>query len=310
MSQLAFVFPGQGSQSVGMLQAMSEQYGQVRSTFEEAGEALAMDLWTLVSNGPEASLNQTAITQPAMLAADIAVWRVWQSLDGLRPTILAGHSLGEYAALVAAGSLEFPDAIRIVARRGELMQDAVADGQGAMAAILGLDDEVVEALCREAAEGQVVSAANYNSPGQLVIAGESDAVERAMHLAKEAGARRAVVLPVSVPSHCALMQPAAEAMQVTLAETAIKEPVIPVLHNVAVQSHSDAEGIRQALIEQLHAPVRWTATIKAMVAQGASRIAECGPGRVLSGLGRRIDRNVEWLPLDEPERLLKAMSTD
>jgi len=307
MSQLAFVFPGQGSQSVGMLGAMAERHQGVQATFQEASEALGFDLWALVEGGPEARLDQTTITQPAMLAADIAVWRLWCEQVTVRPSVLAGHSLGEYAALVASGAMEFGDAIRVVARRGELMQSAVADGQGAMAAILGLDDEVVEALCREAAEDQVVAPANYNSPGQLVIAGEASAVERAIHLAKEAGARRAVILPVSVPSHCALMQPAAEALAAALDAITIESPGIPVLQNVDVRSHTESDAIRQALVEQMHSPVRWSATIRAMAEKGITRLAECGPGRVLSGLGRRIDRSLEWLPLDDPEGLDKAI---
>jgi [acyl-carrier-protein] S-malonyltransferase len=307
MSQLAFVFPGQGSQSVGMLGPMAERHPSVQDTFRQASQALGFDLWALVEGGPEERLNQTAITQPAVLAADIAVWRLWCEHGGTRPTVLAGHSLGEYAALVASGAMDFADAIRVVAKRGELMQSAVADGQGAMAAILGLDDEVVEALCREAAEDQIVAPANYNSPGQLVIAGEASAVERAMHLAKEAGARRAVILPVSVPSHCALMQPAAEALGSALAAIRIEAPEIPVLHNVDVRSHSEPEAIRDVLVEQMSSPVRWTPTIRAMAEQGIERLAECGPGRVLCGLGRRIDRNLEWLPLDDPDGLDKAI---
>jgi [acyl-carrier-protein] S-malonyltransferase len=301
MSQLAFVFPGQGSQSVGMLAAMAGRHPGVHATFQEASQALGFDLWALVEGGPEDRLNQTAVTQPAMLAADIALWRLWCESSSVRPAVLAGHSLGEYAALVASGAIGFGDAVRVVARRGELMQNTVADGQGAMAAILGLDDEIVEALCREAAEDQVVSPANYNSPGQLVIAGESSAVERVMHLAREAGARRAVILPVSVPSHCALMRAAADALEPALEAVEIKAPGIPVLQNAEVQSHSEPEAIRRALVEQMYSPVRWTATIRAMAEQGVEHLAECGPGRVLSGLGRRIDRNLEWFPLDDPD---------
>ncbi|AKS41940.1 ACP S-malonyltransferase [Wenzhouxiangella marina] len=303
MSDFAFVFPGQGSQSVGMLSDLAARHPEVQATFVEASEALGEDLWTLSQSGPAERLNQTAITQPVMLAGGIATWRVWQSLGGRAPRLLAGHSLGEYAALVAAGSMNFGDAIKVVAERGRLMQAAVPEGQGAMAAILGLDDEVVEALCREVAEGQVVSAANYNSPGQLVIAGEATAVERAMHSAKEAGARRAVILPVSVPSHCALMKPAAEQLAATLAEVEIGPPSIPVLHNVDVQSRMEGASIREALVAQMHSPVRWTATVRALAEAGIDRVAECGPGRVLAGLGRRIERSLNWAALEDPEQI-------
>lgn len=306
MSQIAFVFPGQGSQSVGMLAALAEQFSQVRATFEEASEVIDIDLWSLVTEGPEDELNRTAITQPVMLAADIAVWRVWRQEGGPEPAIMAGHSLGEYAALVAAGAIEFRDAVRLVARRGELMQSAVKVGEGAMAAILGLDDEVVEAICREVSEDQVVAAANYNSPGQIVIAGEASAVERALHQAKGAGARRAVILPVSVPSHCGLMTPAAEALRESLEQTPIARPEIPVLHNVDVATHDQAKAIRDALVAQMYSPVRWTSTIRQIVAGGIGQMAECGPGRVLSGLGRRISRETVWLALEDPETLLSA----
>jgi len=307
MNQLAFVFPGQGSQSVGMLDAMAGRFTQVRATFEEASDAIDLDLWTLVTEGPESELNQTAITQPAVLAADIAVWRIWAEEGGPAPTLIAGHSLGEYAALVAAGSIGFADATRLVARRGELMQSAVTAGRGAMAAILGLDDEVVEALCREVSEGQVVSAANYNSPGQIVIAGDAAAVERALHQAKGAGARRAVILPVSVPSHCALMKPASAALRATLEQISISEPAIPVLHNVDVETHFQDTAIRDALIAQMFSPVRWTPTVRKMVDGGVDRVAECGPGRILCGLGRRISRGTEWIALEDPEALMNTL---
>jgi len=306
MSQLAFVFPGQGSQSVGMLADLAEASTTIRATFEEASEAIDLDLWKLVSDGPGEDLNRTAITQPVMLAADIAVWRAWKEAGGEAPVLLAGHSLGEYAALVAAESISLNDALGLVARRGELMQSAVPRGKGAMAAILGLEDEVVEALCREVAEGQVVSAANFNSPGQIVIAGEAAAVERAMHEAKSAGARRAVILPVSVPSHCALMRPAAEALAEHLASIEISAPGIPILHNVDMATHDQAESIRQILSEQMYSPVRWTGTIRQMIAADIDRIAECGPGRVLCGLGRRINRETDWIALEDPEALAAA----
>lgn len=308
MNQLGFVFPGQGSQSVGMLAALAADSPQVQQTFSEASETINSNLWDLVVNGPEERLNETAITQPLMLAADIAVWRAWQARSGPQPGLLAGHSLGEYAALVASGVMQFRDAVRLVERRGQLMQSAVKPGKGAMAAILGLDDEIIEAICREAAEGQVVSAANYNSPGQLVIAGEATAVERAMHQAKAAGARRAVILPVSVPSHCALMKPAAEGLKEMLDAIELSAPEIPVLQNVSVAASDDPDTIRKALSAQLYSPVRWTDTVRSMANQGIQRIAECGPGRVLSGLGRRINRDLEWLALEDIETLERAVS--
>jgi len=308
MNQLGFVFPGQGSQSVGMLAALAADSPQVQQTFSEASETINSNLWDLVVNGPEERLNETAITQPLMLAADIAVWRAWQARNGPQPALLAGHSLGEYAALVASGVMQFRDAVRLVERRGQLMQSAVKPGKGAMAAILGLDDEIIEAICREAAEGQVVSAANYNSPGQLVIAGEATAVERAMHQAKAAGARRAVILPVSVPSHCALMKPAAAGLKEMLDAIELSAPEIPVLQNVSVAASDDPDTIRKALSAQLYSPVRWTDTVRSMANQGIQRIAECGPGRVLSGLGRRINRDLEWLALEDIETLERAVS--
>ncbi len=306
MSQFAFVFPGQGSQSVGMLAGLAEQYPEVFQTFREASEVMHIDLWKLVCDGPVESLNQTQITQPVMLAADIAVWRVWQSLDGPTPAMVAGHSLGEYAALVAAEAMEFNDAVAVVSERGRLMQAAVPEGNGAMAAILGLDDELVEAICREVAEGQIVAPANYNSPGQLVIAGEASAVERAMHKCMDAGARRTTVLPVSVPSHCELMRPAADRLGQQLEKVNIRTSAIPVLHNVDIQSHNKPENIRQALVRQMSSPVRWTGTIQAMAKQGVICLGECGPGRVLAGLGRRINKDLSFIALEQPEALARC----
>jgi [acyl-carrier-protein] S-malonyltransferase len=300
MTEFAMMFPGQGSQSVGMLADLAETRPEVRETFREAGEALGLDLWQLARRGPADELNRTELTQPAMLAGGIAVWRAWRALGGPMPAVMAGHSLGEYSALVAAEAIDFADAIRIVSRRGQLMQSAVPAGEGAMAAILGLDDEVVEAICREAQEGQVVAPANYNSPGQLVIAGDAAAVERAMHKCRDAGAKRAMVLPVSVPSHCALMDPAGRSLVDVLAETDIRSPKVPILHNVDVAEHAEPGAIREALVRQLSAPVRWTATVQALAGRGIGQMAECGPGRVLSGLGRRIDRAVTWVALEQP----------
>lgn len=286
----AFLFPGQGSQSVGMLADLAGEHPAVHATFEAASDALGFDLWALCQEGPESRLNQTEFTQPAMLAADIATWRVWQALGGPAPAALAGHSLGEYAALVAAEALAFEDALRLVQRRGQLMQQAVAEGEGAMAAILGLDDDVLEALCAGEGKGEVVSCANYNAPGQVVIAGAHAAVDRVCVAAKAAGARRALPLPVSVPSHCALMRPAADALTEALAATDIVAPVIPVLHNADVARHESADAIRAVLAQQLWQPVRWTTTIESLVSAGIVAFAECGPGKVLAGLNRRISR--------------------
>ncbi|OJW58007.1 MAG: [acyl-carrier-protein] S-malonyltransferase, partial [Thiobacillus sp. 65-1059] len=277
--KLAFVFPGQGSQAVGMMAGWGER-AEVRATFAEASDALGQDLWALVTDGPADLLNQTVNTQPAMLAADVAAWRAWQAAGGATPALLAGHSLGEYAALVAAGALGFADAIRLVRFRAEAMQAAVPEGVGAMAAILGLDDAAVRAVCNEAAAGETVEAVNLNSPGQVVIAGNKAAVERAMALAKEKGAKRALALPVSVPSHSSLMRPAAEKLLAHLQGVAVAVPTIPVLHNTDVQSHGDPEAIRMALAKQLHTPVRWVETVQALKAAGIERVIECGPGKV------------------------------
>ena len=286
--KFAFVFPGQGSQAVGMMQGFADR-AEVRETFAEAADALGEDLWQLVVAGPAEKLNQTVNTQPAMLAADIATWRVWRNAGGALPVIAAGHSLGEYAALVAAEALDFGDAIRLVRLRAEAMQAAVPEGQGAMAAILGLDDEAVRTVCGQAAAGEVVEAVNLNSPGQVVIAGHRDAVERAMALAKAAGAKRALPLPVSVPSHSSLMRPAAEKLSAHLASLTIATPRFPVLHNCDVTSHADGAAIRDALAQQLYRPVRWVETVRALRAAGAEQLVECGPGKVLAGLAKRID---------------------
>jgi [acyl-carrier-protein] S-malonyltransferase len=305
--KLAFVFPGQGSQSVGMMQGWGER-AEVRATFDEASDALGQDLWALVTDGPADLLNQTINTQPAMLAADVAVWRVWQAAGGATPALLAGHSLGEYAALVAAGALGFADAIRLVRFRAEAMQTAVPEGIGAMAAILGLDDDAVRAVCSEAAAGEVVEAVNLNSPGQVVIAGNKAAVERAMVLAKEKGAKRALPLPVSVPSHSSLMLPAAEKLLAHLKGVAIATPAIPVLHNTDVKSHNEADAIRAALAKQLHTPVRWVETVQALKAAGIERVIECGPGKVLAGLTKRIDDSLPAIALVDEASLAAALS--
>lgn len=297
MTSSAFIFPGQGSQSIAMLAELAGQFSQVRETFDAASAVLGYDLWSVCQQGPEDRLNQTEVTQPAMLAAGVATWRAWKAQGGFDPDFMAGHSLGEYSALVAAGSLEFEQAVALVAERGRLMQAATPQGTGAMAAVLGLDDEPLSSICEQAADGEVVSCANFNSPGQVVIAGDRAAVERACALAVEAGARRAIPLAVSVPSHCALMRPAAGLLAVELQAIEIGQGSIPVLHNVDVRSHAGAAEIRQALVQQLWQPVRWSETILTLVAQGVTHFAECGPGKVLTGLNRRISRDVTSIAL-------------
>jgi [acyl-carrier-protein] S-malonyltransferase len=293
----AFVFPGQGSQSIGMLAELAGAYPVVNETFNEASAALGYDLWSLVSNGPEEALNQTDRTQPAMLTAGIAVWRVWQSISDIQPTYFAGHSLGEYSALVAAEALSFADAVKLVEKRGQLMQEAVPAGEGAMAAILGLEDDVVRSLCAEAAEAEVVEAVNFNSPGQVVIAGSAKAVERAIALASNKGAKRALLLPVSVPSHCALMKPAAEKLASELEGLSIKLPTIPVVHNASVTIASSVDEVKQLLAKQLYNPVRWVESVNWMAEQGVDTLVEVGPGKVLAGLTKRINKNLTASPL-------------
>lgn len=304
---LAFVFPGQGSQAVGMLGPLAARYRVVIDTFEEASEALGIDLWDLSQNGPEDALNQTRNTQPALLAAGVACWRAWREQGGAVPSVMAGHSLGEYTALVAAGSLDFADGIRLVAERARRMQEAVPEGQGAMAAVMGLDDAEVEAACEAAAGGEVISAANYNAPGQVVIAGAAGAVDRALEEARSRGAKRALRLPVSVPSHCALMKPAAEGLASSLEAVSFDSPDPGVLHNVDVAERAEAADIRDALLRQLYSPVRWTDTVRALVDRGVTEAVECGPGKVLSGLARRIDRNLAVSQLGEPDALNAAL---
>jgi [acyl-carrier-protein] S-malonyltransferase len=309
MSDFSFsiVFPGQGSQSVGMLSALSEAFPLVQETFSEASEALGYDLWQLVLEGPVEELNQTTKTQPAMLVAGVAVWRLWQAQGGPTPKLLAGHSLGEYTALVCAGAISFSDAVSLVADRGRFMQEAVPAGSGGMAAILGLDDDQVRAVCSQAAEGEVVEAVNFNSPGQVVIAGSKAAVDRACEGAKAAGAKRALPLPVSVPSHCALMQPAAKRLSERLAGIEIATPAIPVLHNVNVETASDSSAIRQLLAAQLHSPVRWVETVQKMAGEGIETLFEAGPGKVLAGLTKRIDKNLKGVGVFDPSTLSAAL---
>lgn len=302
----AFVFPGQGSQSVGMLADLAAEYALVTDTFTEASDALGYDLWKLVSEGPETQLNQTDKTQPAMLTAGIAVWRVWQSLSDVKPDFFAGHSLGEYSALVAAGAINFADAVRLVEKRGQFMQQAVPAGEGAMAAILGLDDDVVRALCAEAAANGVVEAVNFNSPGQVVIAGATNAVKQAIEIATEKGAKRALLLPVSVPSHCALMKPAAEQLSEALNAINVQMPTTPVIHNASVTVATDAVQIKQLLAEQLFSPVRWVETVQWFANQNVTNIVECGPGKVLAGLSKRIDKSLSAMPLFDTATLQKT----
>ncbi len=304
---LAFVFPGQGSQSVGMLTDLAASYPEVKHTFERASDALGKDLWSIVAKGPEDELNQTHNTQPAMLAAGVAVWGVWCKHSNVRPAWMAGHSLGEYTALVCSDALSFEDGIKLVAARGRLMQEAVPPGVGAMAAILGLEDHQVVQVCADAAEDEIVSAVNFNSPGQVVIAGNVAAVERAMLAAKAVGAKRVVLLPVSVPSHCALMGSAAKKLDEQLQRTAIDTPKMTLIHNVDVASHSAPEVIRNALKEQLYKPVRWADSIKFMHDQGVTCFVECGPGKVLVGLNKRIAKDAEQLSIYDPETLNKVL---
>jgi [acyl-carrier-protein] S-malonyltransferase len=290
---LALVFPGQGSQSVGMLAELAERYPIVRQTYAEAGDALGYDLWELTANGPAERLNSTECTQPAMLAAGVATWRAWKECGAPLPQMVAGHSLGEYSALVCAGALEFRSAVALVRERGRAMQAAVPAGEGAMAAILGLEDAAAEAACAEAAQGEVVEAVNYNAPGQIVIAGDTGAVERAMAAAKARGAKRALLLPVSVPAHSSLLQGAAAQFRERLAQTAISTPTIRWFSAVDAAEHGTPEDIRAILERQLASPVRWTTTVLALTAAGATMLVECGPGKVLTALNRRIDRRPE-----------------
>jgi [acyl-carrier-protein] S-malonyltransferase len=308
MTQFAFVFPGQGSQTVGMLSAMAADYPEIEATFREASDALGYDLWKLTQEGPAEELNKTWQTQPALLTASVALWRVWQKQGGKTPALMAGHSLGEYSALVCAGAIAFADAVRLVELRGKLMQEAVPEGTGAMAAIIGLDDDAIAKACEEAAQGQVVSPVNYNSPGQVVIAGHKEAVERAGAACKAAGAKRALPLPVSVPSHCALMKPAAEKMALELTKIAFSAPEIPVVNNVDVKCETTPEAIRDALVRQLYSPVQWTKSVEFMAAQGVSQLYEVGPGKVLTGLTKRIVDTLTASAINEPQALSAALA--
>ncbi|SEQ95981.1 MULTISPECIES: ACP S-malonyltransferase [Pseudomonas] len=300
-ASFAFVFPGQGSQSLGMLADIGAQHSQIRDTFAEASDALGYDIWSLVQQGPEEQLNQTDKTQPAILTASIALWRLWEARGGVRPSYVAGHSLGEYSALVAASALAFTDAVRLVERRGQLMQEAVPAGEGAMAAILGLEDADIVNACAEAAQGDVVSAVNYNAPGQVVIAGNAAAVMRAVELCKARGAKRAVPLPVSVPSHCELMRPAAERFAEAVNAIQWQQPSIPVVQNVNAGVSADLTALKQNLLAQLYSPVRWVESVQLLADKGVTQLVECGPGKVLAGLNKRCVKGIETYSLDAPD---------
>ncbi len=307
-NRFGVIFPGQGSQSVGMLAELALSCSEIRETFTEAADVLGYDLWDVVQTDSAGTLNMTTITQPAMLAAGVAVWRCWRARGGAQAALMAGHSLGEYSALVCAGALDYPTALSLVEARARYMQEAVPEGQGAMAAILGLDDEGVQAACAEGAEDGVVSAVNFNAPGQVVIAGDSAAVERAQAIALEKGAKKAIPLPVSVPSHCSLMEPAARRLKDKLKAANVAVPTIPVLHNVDARTSQSAGDTRNALVEQLSKPVRWVDTIREMQAQGVDGLMECGPGRVLTGLNRRIERRMRIFPIFDSTSLNKALA--
>ncbi|MEL7311984.1 MAG: ACP S-malonyltransferase [Pseudomonadota bacterium] len=304
---VAFVFPGQGSQSAGMLGAIAETRPAIRETFKQASDALGYDLWSVCQDDPDGHLARTEITQPALLTASVALWREWVNAGGTAPVVMAGHSLGEYSALVCSGALEFEDAVRLVEQRGRLMQEAVPHGTGAMAAILGLDDDVVQAACA-AVETGVVAPANFNAPGQVVIAGEKAAVDEAIEHCKAGGARRALPLPVSVPSHCLLMQPAADRLAEALAEITMQGPAIPVVNNVDVKTPDDPADICDALIRQLFSPVRWVEVMRSMGAHKTTTIIECGAGNVLAGLQKRINRQVTVFAIEKPEVFDEALT--
>ena len=307
MNKLAFFFPGQGSQSVGMMSGFGDAK-IIRDTFIEASDILGVDFWAMATEANE-SINETTNTQPIMLIAGVATWRAWQAVSAHTPSVLAGHSLGEYTALVASGALSFADSLPLVRYRAEVMQNAVPAGVGAMAAILGLDDDVVRAVCAEAAQDQVLEAVNFNSPGQVVIAGSKSAVERGMALAKDKGAKRALPLPVSVPSHCALMKPAAIKLAEYLIDVTFNKPTIPVLHNADVLAYQDGSQIKSALVRQLYSPVRWVETVQAVYTQGVTHAAECGPGKVLAGLTKRIVAELPCVALTNNEVLIELEAT-
>jgi [acyl-carrier-protein] S-malonyltransferase len=308
-AQLAFVFPGQGSQRVGMLAEIAAAYPVVLDTFAEASEALSYDMWGLIQAGPQDALNLTEKTQPILLASSVALWRVWQQRNGVVPSLLAGHSLGEFSALVCAGTIAFADAVKLVRARGQFMQTAVPLGEGAMAAVLGMDDEQLVQICRDASvQGGVVEAVNFNSPGQIVIAGTVAAVDKAIELCKAAGSKRALPLPVSAPFHTSLMRPAGEKLRAAMADLKFNAPTIPVVHNVNAKPESDPEKIKAILFEQIFSPVQWSHCVAYMVEQGINTAVECGPGKVLGGLIKRIDKSVNCLCIEESAGLEAALS--
>lgn len=309
---LAFVFPGQGSQKIGMLAAAYTRSDTVRATFDEASQTLGYDLWALIAQGDQAALNMTETTQPALLAASVAIWRFWCAQGGGLPVMMAGHSLGEFSALTCAGSLEFSDALRLVRERGRLMQSAVPAGEGAMAAVLGLADADIQRICSEIAAVHVgvVAPVNFNAPGQVVIAGHSAAVETAIEALKSAGAKRAIPLPVSAPFHTSLMLPAGEKLAEIMADITIRPPRIPVVHNVHAATESNPERIRDLLVRQIASPVMWTDCVRTLLASGVTRLAECGPGNVLSGLNKRIDQAIQSFPIESPEGLQALMDNN
>ena len=307
--KFAFVFPGQGSQSVGMMNGYTD-LPIVQETFQEASDILKQDFWSMVNNGSADDLNLTINTQPLMLTAGVAVYRAWNSLEGGKPALLAGHSLGEYTALVAAETLSFTDALALVRFRAQAMQQAVPEGVGGMAAILGLDDEIIETICHDITnqgKGESLEPANFNSPGQVVIAGHRNAILQGIEMAKSKGAKRAIMLPMSIPSHCSLMQPAAGSMQQQLEHVMLHAPKIPILHNADVKPHPDTAAIKKILVQQLISPVRWVETIRAFAAAGITHVVECGPGKVLAGLNKRIDQNLQQLSLANSETIKQAV---
>jgi [acyl-carrier-protein] S-malonyltransferase len=305
---LAFVFPGQGSQKIGMLAELAAQYPVVAATFAEASEVLGYDLWDLVQNSAQEEINLTERTQPLLLTSSVAVWRVWQEKNGAQPALMAGHSLGEWSALVCAGVVAFKDAVKLVQQRGKFMQEAVPAGQGAMAAIIGLDDALIIDACKKAEQGEVVSAVNFNSPGQVVIAGSAAAVERAGALCKEAGAKRALPLPVSAPFHTSLMRPAADRLAEQINATEFKAPQVPVVHNVTAQTEADPQKIKALMIEQIYSAVRWVDCVNTMGAAGIQITVECGPGKVLSGLNKRINAELTALSIEKPEEVESVLT--
>lgn len=307
-SNLAFLFPGQGSQKVGMLSDMAEKYSVVTDTFAEASEVLGFDAWDMIQNGEQETLNLTENTQPLLLTSSVALWRVWQQEEGPQPSIMAGHSLGEFSALVCSGSIQFADGVDLVRDRGRFMQTAVPVGQGAMAAVLGLDDADIDNICSSISKNDVVEAVNYNSPGQVVIAGTVAGVDAAIEACKEAGAKRAMPLPVSAPFHTSLMKPAGEQLEEKLSSIMIVPPSIPVVHNVHAQTETNAEEIKKLLVQQIYSPVKWVSCIEAIASSGVTSTVECGPGKVLAGLNKRINKSLSSASIESPDDLAKALS--